>query len=890
MPRVTHVAEYLDSREKLSHFLRDIQAGCAVDRRVLADATHLAALTQFETEASRITDDLTLRFGVVGDSNAGKSRLIEALIGRVNAIPVNSIPFTGNVAILRISRGGNLAATELGSYLLEFVTERDARECLQFLFDKLTSELRDMSGTDEILRRSEAIQKQLRSEPISKADILAWLEGAWEVGTGVNARMRMMELGRFLVSWGGLGRVVCGKRNIPVTREAAEAAMVLPKASEASTFSSFVSGLEAQIKSVAGAAPLQELPSVITPAFSECCYSLIQNVRIDVRVPDAVWNLADLRVDSLELFDFPGLAAQGTAGRDTFLSLSESRRDRIHTWIVVVNSTELKGCQATELVKHLPDSRKVVVANRFDALPVWIDNPSPFQVLERLTSPDAPPVREEDALEQLDVLPPLTTLFERIESDRPDRCVLVSAMMALTELDQSRALLHQVLTDFQRSNEKWRSEVQSGRKVQAKWGLLAEKIRLVEPQSKLAHWLSAYAEDGGEGGLRQLRRILVAHADEFGLEQLSQEIQKRVTALHDAMTAFLIELSQATDEQASDANRLRSQLDELLAIYEHFAEPPSEVQSLQVRVGGLKSIGRPDAGISLLATPPKEASLLSETIRDETLLRVWEWPEWKRLLDVVRESGIVDCAGSTSLTQDFSGESVPWITGKIADPPRRAGEFHDTYRKAYCDVEAIAVAGVRSSLLDFLSLLETRLAPLRIHLGSLSQTHPKHPILFALQPLKLEHLFEAIKPEAPLGLPSHAFWRDRYLYLLQPTADGSVSPGPYFGWATPPRDGKAPKQTFRQVDNTNHQMCVFRLRTEFSTNIERCVLHQTFEWLAGFRRRFQQLRGVLEFEVNQLREHGDPELLATFGKSLDAPVRQLTLALQAVRNPFVSLF
>ena len=55
------------------------------------------------------------------------------------------------------------------------------------------------------------------------------------------------------------------------------------------------------------------------------------------------------------------------------MSSRKRRENRIHTWVIVVNSGELKGSQATEIVKQLPPDRIVAVANRFDALPIWTD-------------------------------------------------------------------------------------------------------------------------------------------------------------------------------------------------------------------------------------------------------------------------------------------------------------------------------------------------------------------------------------------------------------------------------------------------------------------------------------------------------------------------------------
>ena len=118
-------------------------------------------------------------------------------------------------------------------------------------------------------------------------------------------------------------------------------------------------------------------------------YPLIRDIRIDVCVPTAIWDLRNLSVKAIELYDFPGFGAQVTSARDKLLAEHHRKSDRIHTWIVAVNSANLAGSQAISIIEHLRNECVIALASRFDDLPLgreqWREE------LDRLTQPDAPP-------------------------------------------------------------------------------------------------------------------------------------------------------------------------------------------------------------------------------------------------------------------------------------------------------------------------------------------------------------------------------------------------------------------------------------------------------------------------------------------------------------------
>ncbi len=859
----------------IARLLHDVRRACESDSRTLArEAGLVAELGKIDRAAQEMLADFVLRFAAVGDSNAGTSRLIGCLIGSPDALPVKGKPYTGNIVIMRIRSDPATATTALGPYHLRFITADEARECLAHLVESFLARLADLNGTDELVR---AGRELLRQPGGLLGDALhEWLGTAWGMAAArsVNVRMRLAELVRFVVAWRRLGPGVCGREKVPVLREAAVAAMMLPPDVEAGDFGEFVRAVETSIAAATGSSgQLAAFPAEVTPAFAAACYPLIRDIRMEARVPAAVWDLSGLRVEAIELFDFPGLDAQTSAARDTFLSLRERRRNRIHTWVIAVNSCELKGSQATEIVKDLPHDRVVAVANRFDGLPLWIDGE--IKELDRLVAPGAPPVRQAETLHRLELLAPLARIFSLLLPARPERCVLVSAMQGLMDLDEVPALRHRLLTDEQRTDWRAVDELARGRAVQPKWGQLAGKIHAAEPDSPLAGWLAEYARPNGQSGLGRLRDILVEHATRIGWGQLTEEMNERLAELGVAIRAFLLRASQPVEESLARANEIRLHIDKLLGAYSE-AEPPRGIADVQVKPLGAQTGGRLPITVAVLSPLATGPAPLAELVRDEVLLRVWEWGAWEALLQAARDDGFIDT--SSRPRADDPDDPAPWEV-EVQAPPMRAGEFHQPFRTAYAEVEAIAFAALRSSLLDFLTAMAAKLAPLDGPFAPLARNLPNNAINFALRPNGEQtagRLLRRVECVAPIDRPTDAFWRDRFPFLVPTDADGNLTAGPFFGWA-PERRTAAPNKT-------QHQMGVFRLRAELAAAIETGVNRELAAALIAFRQRFDELRTALVSAANKLKRESPANLLALFGRPAAVPRETAGLALRAVAD------
>ncbi len=841
----------MDDLETIRNYLSDVQRACEKDRSGVAFNQHLVSeLDAIKASAEEIADEFVLRFGIIGDSNAGKSQLIGGLVGAASALPVSPIPFTGNIAILRISSSAEIKATELSGYRLKFISPNTAIACASHLCGVILHELEPLKNAADLVQAGQAALRSLKSGALGFDKVRPWLNSVWDSGAdrNVNLRARLVELTRFLITWERLRSALAATNStqstvampasewepvIAVDRAVAQAAMVLPTTLPESRYAQLVDVIQDQVtQAIGGSGELDRWPSAIDTRLATVCYPIVQEIHIDVSVPNKVWDLSKLHVKAIELYDFPGLAAQINAGRDAYLSLRERERNRIHTWIIVINSTELRGSQASEIVRELPRERVLAVANRFDGLPLSIQND--IAILEQLAhgSGSQSPISEHEVLQRLVLLPPLTTLFDQLT--QPRRCAIVSAMIGLLELHRDLKIPN-VLSEAQLGS--FAKNVQEGIDVLPTWVTLAKRIQQSEPQSKLANWLLGYAQPDSQGGLIRLREMLFEHANDVGLVQLADELKLRLAPLQQSIeTVMAIAHNQAT-ESMLQANELRSRIDQLVVHYQDDCRPPQSLEALRISPKVLTEVSGLASTFSAQRPSSPMPISLAELIRDETLMRVWSWREWRTLLEAVRPNCFVEITSSSppALASD-DDDDVPWQIEEKTLPPTRAGELFAKFCDCYRQVEAIAMSALKASLQEYLDSFSRKLVPLSKDLAGLATNAPANPLNMALRPngaTAIDYLLRIVKPIAE-DSPTANFWRERYPYFLHLTDNGEVSPGPYFGWA-PERRGPGNK--------TEHQLYVLRLRSELTSTIESHILRTAAEALGRFHNRLANLQG-----------------------------------------------
>jgi hypothetical protein len=853
---------------ELRAYLAEVKRACESDARLLKAAGRpTSGVESILKTAIELEDGFSQRYAIVGDSNAGKSLIVGAIIGLAEALPVNPFPETGNVTILRIRNSNNVTITELGPYRLSFLTREQAQECLRRLQDELVKELERLSAD---LPASEV--RQLSSPnagALPALKILNWVfENRKSLPATIEIYNRVVELCRFCSAWHLCGEVLAGKQGIVVPPSVAEEAMVLPKDSTAEILADFDSILNAMLAS-RNRPSLDQAPDPFTADSARLCYPLVRDIRVDVRVPNTIWDLRTLHVDSIDLYDFPGLRASRTAARDRMLIELAREADRIHAWLLVVNAADLTGTQATQVLQELDNDRVLAVANLFDK--ISLTQEGYLRDLKGMVADDAPTLTQTQVVERVRPLEPLARQLPELAP--PERTALVSALLGLAELDEQPAFYHQVLT--QEKREDWKTAIRDGQEARAIWRRLPPKIEGTSRETTLASWLTEYAREGGQSGIVYLRQLLAKHAAEQGIGLLVSERRTHFRQLEDDIQSFLNHLDYSINESLQEADSILKALEKVedtLREQNTFTGQLSEVAPSLRAVANYKLLS---SDVFLQTSEITEARNIIEIVRDEILMRVYDWPIWSLLMDATGSNGFVEYVPAKPSI--FARSAV-----KTA-PPMRAGEVFDRYKQAYLEVEKIALAFVKAALMEALDRIADRLAPLRATLTDLPDTASGEVLLAAFginTPDVQEILFEQLPSTSGDSALQSSFWMKRFPFLMPPDANGEATEGPYFGWA-PQREevrrqvAKLASDVTRTLarNSSEHQNCIFRLRHELCETMEAEILRDLTIGLQNFREVYAELINEVHTALSGFRSKTPSQLLDLFrhGESVGVP-------------------
>ncbi|WP_172382598.1 dynamin family protein [Streptomyces sp. MNP-20] len=564
-----------------------------------------------------------LSIGIVGEFSAGKSLLIEALLGMPGLLSVSHVPTTGNVTAIRVDQSGD---DEPGPTLQErsvvYCTAPETAELMAHLHRRI-GELAGLEGLGE--RELDAL-RAARPGAEGWQPLVDWCHRHGRSAQGSKMAAVAAETLRLHDAYEE-GAPLLGRR-YDLSDAQAKRAMSLPDAPADPG-----GGWDRRD----AVAPGGRIPDDVLTA----CVPLIRKIELRVRVPRAVWDLAD--VGALTLLDFPGLNSQMSGERDRFLSRRELRD--IHTVLVLMNAQ--RGPVGSEqdffdmLREPTADGRErrsdeelresiLVAGGRFDQLPV--DDPAGL----RAALLDSPERLTERRLRGQPDTAMLDTIVEAAQSLLPagqhKQLILVSPMVGLAALRASGALGGEGAGGA-RARVREADGGAGQPALTGLWARVADRLEADAPGSRLIRALREYAHDGG---LRLLRGELTGHAREHGGTLKAGAVRRRATAVDRARLALI------TAERSAHPE----------------VEYPPAYQEIQRTLHATRQALAALREVLVLERATDGArgdDALRRYLVDEAAMAVAAWPQWKELFAAVdRERHLVVVPHATEGDADFA--------------------------------------------------------------------------------------------------------------------------------------------------------------------------------------------------------------------------------------------
>ncbi|MEI5101079.1 dynamin family protein [Streptomyces sp. PmtG] len=578
--------------------------------------------TEFRSAVAHLLGEARdpLTIGVVGEFSAGKSLLIEALLGMPGLLSVSHVPTTGNVTAIRIEQAADgEAAPALQERAVVYCTRPETAELMTHLHGRL-QQLAVLEGMGE--RESGAL-RAARPGAEDWQPLADWCRRYGRAAQGAKLSAVAAETLDLHAAYDA-GAPLLGRR-YDLSDAQAKRAMSLPGVPQEPGGGSALDRRGA-VESAGG------IPDDVLAT----CVPLIRRIELRVRVPRRVWDLAD--VGALTLMDFPGLNSPKSGERDRFLSRRELRD--IHTVLVLMNAQ--RGPVASEqdffdmLREPTADGRErrsdeelresiLVAGGRFDQLPV--DDPAGLRTAlldpsERLT--------ERRLLGHPDTAV-LDKVVEAAQSLLPagqhKQLVLVSPLVGLAALRASGAL--------DSAGPHWRARDAAGGPgpVAALWAPVADRLEADAPGSPLIRALREFARDGGLG---LLRGELTGHARAHGGALRSGAVRRRATAVDRARSALI-----AAERSAHPELVYPPAYQEIQRTLHATRQALAELREVLVLRRG--------------ADGPRGDDELRRYLADEAAAAVAAWPCWKELFAAVdRDRHLVVAPHASAAATDFA--------------------------------------------------------------------------------------------------------------------------------------------------------------------------------------------------------------------------------------------
>lgn len=664
-----------------------------------------------------------LSVGIVGEFSAGKSLLLEALVGVPDLLSVSDVPTTGNVTAIQVTQSAEGERTPVvESRDVVYCTHAEALELMRHLHQELVP----LAALENLTGRQRAGLAAAGPTADGWRTLVAWCEEDAGGVLGDSTRTLMAEIRRFDAAY-GRGAALLGRR-FRLSGPQAKRAMSLPGVRlDAPAAAGFAptgsrngeagggdphpghspgtgfpatgpgsatvpgpgtttapgpgprpghgSGTATGQGQAQGSASLpgsgsrsgagDDGPPAVPGHLLAECVPLIRRVDIRIRVPRTVWNLGE--AGALALLDFPGLNSPESGQRDRFLSRRELRD--VHTVLVLINSH--RGPVSSE--QDFFDMLREPTADGRERRPDDVLRESLLVACGRFDELRVDPAAVRPAL--LDTPEPLTEqrLLGLPRTAVLDTLVKAAYRLPLAGHEKQLTLASAVLgmgalaeegairldQDFRTRLGLGRALAEAGKAAEL-WDDVARRLDADDPGTPLAGALRDFAADGG---LRRLRDQLTRHARDHG-GAIRRDAVRRRAAAADKLRLALAEAEREAGAR-SEYPPLHQEIQEALADTRSLLTDLRDSLVLGIRHDGPDGTAEGGSGAAGTGSPDDEAR---RRIRARAAYLVAGWPQWKHLFGAVERDH--------QLITPRSGDPAPvesTITSRAARLAREMG-------------------------------------------------------------------------------------------------------------------------------------------------------------------------------------------------------------------------
>jgi len=499
-----------------------------------------------------------VRVGLVGAFNAGKTRLLEALLGCAGRLNVIDKPATGNLVEFDL-KVGPVNETQLSGWKISFMSEvQDAGRILR----RLLTEARDLQNREVTQNPAGAdLNRALYEAEFGEGQRPPWIKALeWAKQAHAKARANQFKAVAFevyrLAYTVGQATEWLG-REFSVKEPDAVALMSLDYDPQ-EVYSQDLAQWRVQVPDV----PRNGAIDGVTAKELKALFPVVRKIVVNATLPTLIAApLGEVGLD-VRMVDCPGAGADGTNFRDGILCAQELKDvDTVFALLNAKNPGENRQF-IDELLRiwgQQAKDRILAIASRFDELPH--DKNVSAGKRDELADGSGPLSTQE----LMKAIPTFDTIYKaamHTVMDRdPERIAFVSTMGYLSErLQEEHRGLRGLEKEFylkelgfppaqprpglpawDQTHQPWVSEMGG-------WNGVAERLAQdAAPESKaLARLLSDFASDGG---FTRLHRILQKHLSQFGQANKLGRLSPRHAQLKSLVAELQVEVDRRKDTE-----------------------------------------------------------------------------------------------------------------------------------------------------------------------------------------------------------------------------------------------------------------------------------------------------------------------------------------------------